>query len=422
MVRKIKGGDRMLNVSNLLSSRAKKLNPSAIRELVKYTGQPGFISFAGGYPDPKVFPKEKVKEATSNAIKKYGPKMMQYSSTQGIPELLEFLRNYMREKEHCHHCEEDSLMITSASQQALSLLAQVLLDPGDIVIVEEPTYVGGLVAFRSMQARFVGIPITEEGMDIDILEQKLKKHRAKGDPVKAIYTIPTFQNPAGTTMPNKNRRRIVELAKEYNVVIIEDDPYGYLVYDGERPPTIKSFDDSSTVIYLSTFSKTLIPGFRLGFAVGHPDIIRKMIIAKQAADLCTSAFVQYITLELMKDQEFFNAHIENMRKLYKQKRDIMLESLEKEFGNEKEIKWTHPNGGFFIWMEFPEWVDTYEMFKYMIDEKIVALYGSAFYPYPELGKRNTLRLNFSLPQPEEIPEGVMRLKKAYKRYREERMM
>jgi len=422
MVRKIKGGDRMLNVSNLLSSRAKKLNPSAIRELVKYTGQPGFISFAGGYPDPKVFPKEKVKEATSNAIKKYGPKMMQYSSTQGIPELLEFLRNYMREKEHCHHCEEDSLMITSASQQALSLLAQVLLDPGDIIIVEEPTYVGGLVAFRSMQARFVGIPITEEGMDIDILEQKLKKHRAKGDPVKAIYTIPTFQNPAGTTMPNKNRRRIVELAKEYNVVIIEDDPYGYLVYDGERPPTIKSFDDSSTVIYLSTFSKTLIPGFRLGFAVGHPDIIRKMIIAKQAADLCTSAFVQYITLELMKDQEFFNAHIENMRKLYKQKRDIMLESLEKEFGNEKEIKWTHPNGGFFIWMEFPEWVDTYEMFKYMIDEKIVALYGSAFYPYPELGKRNTLRLNFSLPQPEEIPEGVMRLKKAYKRYREERMM
>ncbi len=410
-----------LNAEKLLSSRAKSLNPSAIREIFKYTGTSGIISLAGGYPDPALFPKDKIQQAVNSALEKYGPKMLQYSATQGVPEFLEYLRWFMREKEGCIHCDDEAVMVVSASQQALSLLSQVLIDPGDIIIVEQPTYVGGLVAFRSMQARFVGVPMDENGMDMDILEQKLKKHRAKGDPVKAIYTIPTFQNPAGYMMSVERRRRIVELAKEYNVLVIEDDPYGYLVYDGERPPTIKSFDDASTVIYLSTYSKTLVPGFRLGFAVGHPEIIRKMIVAKQAADLCTAAFVQYATLEYM-NLGFFEEHLNTLKEHYGVKMRVMLEALKEHFGDVEGTKWSVPKGGFFIWMELPDWVDTYEMFRYSVDAGVVYVYGSAFYPYPELGKRNTLRLNFSLPSAEEIKEGIARLRKAYDKYKEDRAM
>ncbi|NOZ91965.1 MAG: PLP-dependent aminotransferase family protein [Dictyoglomi bacterium] len=410
-----------LDAEKLLSTRAKSLNPSAIREIFKYTGVNGIISLAGGYPEPGLFPLDKIRQAVNSAIDKYGPKMMQYSPTQGVPEFLEYLRWFMREKEGCHHCDEESVMVVSASQQALSLLSQVLIDPGDIIIVEEPTYVGGLVAFRSMQARFVGVPMDENGMDMDILEQKLKKHRAKGDPVKAIYTIPTFQNPAGYMMSVERRRRLVELAKEYNVLVIEDDPYGYLVYEGERPPTIKSFDDASTVIYLSTYSKTLVPGFRLGFAVGHPEVIRKMIVAKQAADLCTAAFVQYATLEYM-NLGFFEEHLKTLIESYGAKMRVMLDALQEHFGDVEGVKWSVPKGGFFIWMELPEWVDTYEMFRYAVDAGVVYVYGSAFYPYPELGKRNTLRLNFSLPTADDIKEGIRRLRLAYDKYREDRAM
>jgi len=411
----------LLNAEKLLSSRAKSLNPSAIREIFKYTGVGGIISLAGGYPDPTLFPIDKVREAVNSALDKYGAKMLQYSSTQGVPEFLEYLRWFMREKEGCVHCDDEAIMVVSASQQALSLLSQVLLDPGDIIIVEEPTYVGGLVAFRSMQARFVGVPMDENGMDVDILEKKLKKHRAKGDPVKAIYTIPTFQNPAGYMMSIDRRRRVVELAKEYNVLVIEDDPYGYLVYEGQRPPTIKSFDDSSAVIYLSTYSKTLVPGFRLGFAVGHPEIIRKMIVAKQAADLCTSAFNQYAALEYM-NLGFFDDHIKNLIQHYGPKMKVMLEALQEHFGDMEGVNWSKPKGGFFIWMELPEWVDTYEMFRYAVDAGVVYVYGSAFYPYPELGKRNTLRLNFSLPTPEQIRDGIARLRKAFDKYKQDRAM
>lgn len=410
-----------LKAENLLSSRAKSLNPSAIREIFKYTGVGGIVSLAGGYPDPSLFPIDKVREAVNSALDKYGPKMLQYSSTQGVPEFLEYLRWFMREKEGCVHCDDEAVMVVSASQQALSLLSQVLIDPGDIIIVEEPTYVGGLVAFRSMQARFVGVPMDENGMDVDVLEKKLKKHRAKGDPVKAIYTIPTFQNPAGYMMSVDRRRRLVELAKEYNVLVIEDDPYGYLVYEGQRPPTIKSFDDSSTVIYLSTYSKTLVPGFRLGFAVGHPEIIRKMIVAKQAADLCTSSFNQYVALEYM-NLGFFDDHIQNLIQHYGPKMKVMLETLQEYFGDMEGVKWSKPKGGFFIWMELPEWVDTYEMFRYAVDAGVVYVYGSAFYPYPELGKRNTLRLNFSLPTPEQIKDGIARLRKAFDKYKQDRAM
>lgn len=410
-----------LKAENLLSSRAKSLNPSAIREIFKYTGVGGIVSLAGGYPDPSLFPIDKVREAVNSALDKYGPKMLQYSSTQGVPEFLEYLRWFMREKEGCVHCDDEAVMVVSASQQALSLLSQVLIDPGDIIIVEEPTYVGGLVAFRSMQARFVGVPMDENGMDVDVLEKKLKKHRAKGDPVKAIYTIPTFQNPAGYMMSVDRRRRLVELAKEYNVLVIEDDPYGYLVYEGQRPPTIKSFDDSSTVIYLSTYSKTLVPGFRLGFAVGHPEIIRKMIVAKQAADLCTSSFNQYVALEYM-NLGFFDDHIQNLIQHYGPKMKVMLETLQEYFGDMEGVKWSKPKGGFFIWMELPEWVDTYEMFRYAVDAGVVYVYGSAFYPYPELGKRNKLRLNFSLPTPEQIKDGIARLRKAFDKYKQDRAM
>jgi len=388
---------------DFISKRGASLKPSAIREIFKYSGDPSFISFAGGYPDPDVFPVEELKEVSVEALDKYAKKALQYSATEGVPELRQYLVKFMEEEENVKGLGEENIIITTASQQSLFLVGLVLIDPGDVVMVEAPTYLGALSAFDPFEPDYVSVPTDDDGIIPEKLEEMVIDLKKKGKKVKFLYVIPTFQNPAGYTLSLERRKRIVEIAEEQDFLIVEDDPYSYLVYEGERPPCVKSFDNSDHVIYLSTFSKTFVPGFRLGWIVAHKDIIRRIAISKQAADLCTGAYMQYITYLYMQKGHFMK-HIEAMRDIYKVKHEAMLEALDKYMSDIPGVYWSKPKGGFFVWLVLPETVDCDQLFDKAIEHKVVYVRGSAFFADGQ-GK-NTARLNFSQPKVEDIDKGI----------------
>ncbi|WP_107689278.1 PLP-dependent aminotransferase family protein [Coprothermobacter proteolyticus] len=388
---------------DFISKRGASLKPSAIREIFKYSGDPSFISFAGGYPDPDVFPVEELKEVSVEALDKYAKKALQYSATEGVPELRQYLVKFMEEEENVKGLGEENIIITTASQQSLFLVGLVLIDPGDVVMVEAPTYLGALSAFDPFEPDYVSVPTDDDGIIPEKLEEMVIDLKKKGKKVKFLYVIPTFQNPAGYTLSLERRKRIVEIAEEQDFLIVEDDPYTYLVYEGERPPCVKSFDNSDHVIYLSTFSKTFVPGFRLGWIVAHKDIIRRIAISKQAADLCTGAYMQYITYLYMQKGHFMK-HIEAMRDIYKVKHAAMLEALDKYMSDIPGVYWSKPKGGFFVWLVLPETVDCDQLFDKAIEHKVVYVRGSAFFADGQ-GK-NTARLNFSQPKVEDIDKGI----------------
>jgi len=388
---------------DFISKRGASLKPSAIREIFKYSGDPSFISFAGGYPDPDVFPVEELKEVSVEALDKYAKKALQYSATEGVPELRQYLVKFMEEEENVKGLGEENIIITTASQQSLFLVGLVLIDPGDVVMVEAPTYLGALSAFDPFEPDYVSVPTDDDGIIPEKLEEMVIDLKKKGKKVKFLYVIPTFQNPAGYTLSLERRKRIVEIAEEQDFLIVEDDPYSYLVYEGERPPCVKSFDKSDHVIYLSTFSKTFVPGFRLGWIVAHKDIIRRIAISKQAADLCTGAYMQYITYLYMQKGHFMK-HIEAMRDIYKVKHAAMLEALDKYMSDIPGVYWSKPKGGFFVWLVLPETVDCDQLFDKAIEHKVVYVRGSAFFADGQ-GK-NTARLNFSQPKVEDIDKGI----------------
>ncbi len=388
---------------DFISKRGASLKPSAIREIFKYSGDPSFISFAGGYPDPDVFPVEELKEVSVEALDKYAKKALQYSATEGVPELRQYLVKFMEEEENVKGLGEENIIITTASQQSLFLVGLVLIDPGDVVMVEAPTYLGALSAFDPFEPDYVSVPTDDDGIIPEKLEEMVIDLKKKGKKVKFLYVIPTFQNPAGYTLSLERRKRIVEIAEEQDFLIVEDDPYSYLVYEGERPPCVKSFDNSDHVIYLSTFSKTFVPGFRLAWIVAHKDIIRRIAISKQAADLCTGAYMQYITYLYMQKGHFMK-HIEAMRDIYKVKHAAMLEALDKYMSDIPGVYWSKPKGGFFVWLVLPETVDCDQLFDKAIEHKVVYVRGSAFFADGQ-GK-NTARLNFSQPKVEDIDKGI----------------
>jgi len=388
---------------DFISKRGASLKPSAIREIFKYSGDPSFISFAGGYPDPDVFPVEELKEVSVEALDKYAKKALQYSATEGVPELRQYLVKFMEEEENVKGLGEENIIITTASQQSLFLVGLVLIDPGDVVMVEAPTYLGALSAFDPFEPDYVSVPTDDDGIIPEKLEEMVVDLKKKGKKIKFLYVIPTFQNPAGYTLSLERRKRIVEIAEEQDFLIVEDDPYSYLVYEGERPPCVKSFDNSDHVIYLSTFSKTFVPGFRLGWIVAHKDIIRRIAISKQAADLCTGAYMQYITYLYMQKGHFMK-HIEAMRDIYKVKHGAMLEALDKYMSDIPGVYWSKPKGGFFVWLVLPETVDCDQLFDKAIEHKVVYVRGSAFFADGQ-GK-NTARLNFSQPKVEDIDKGI----------------
>jgi 2-aminoadipate transaminase len=298
----------------------------------------------------------------------------------------------------------ENIMITSGSQQALDAIGKIFLNPGDIAIVGLPSYLGGINAFRSYEANLIGVPLDEQGIQTDLLEEKLKDLIKKGMPVKFIYTVPTFSNPAGTVMPESRRKKLIDIAHEFNLIIIEDDPYSKLRYDTPPIKSIKAFDDDGRVIYLSTFSKILAPGLRLAWIIASEEIMRKLALCKQAQDLCTAPFSQYIAYEFIKTGSL-DLHIMKICEMYKPKRDIMMESMEKYFP--EGYLCNKPNGGMFAWVTLPKQIDTEAMFLDALKEKVAYVHGKAF--CVDGGGGSSMRLNFSYSTNEQLDIGMKRL-------------
>ena len=380
------------------------MRKSEIRELLKVTQDPEIISFAGGLPSPQSFPIQDLKGIVQTVLDHHGKVALQYGTTQGINELREVITERSIREGMKGGVTPENIMITSGSQQALDAVGKIFLNPGDIAIVGLPSYLGGINAFRSYEANLVGIPLDKEGMRVDLLEEKIKELIKQDMSVKFIYTVPTFQNPAGTVMPESRRKKLVEIAHEYNLVIIEDDPYGKLRYDIPAVKPIKAFDDEGRVIYMSTFSKILAPGFRLAWIIAAEDIMRKLALCKQALDLCTAPFSQYIAYEFMKSGSL-DLHIMKICEMYKPKRDIMMDSMKKYFP--EGYICNKPKGGMFAWVTLPEEIDTEVMFLDAFKEKVAYVHGKAFCVDGSGG--SSMRLNFSYSTNEQLETGMKRL-------------
>ncbi|MGF3584704.1 MAG: PLP-dependent aminotransferase family protein [Thermoplasmatota archaeon] len=392
----------MFNPSRLYSDRAGKMRKSEIRELLKVTQDPEIISFAGGLPNPKSFPIKDLQVIINNVLKTCGPTALQYGTTHGVNELREMIAE--RASKDGINATLDNIIIMSGSQQALDSVGKIFLNPGDTAFVELPSYLGGINAFRSYEANLIGIPMDKDGMNIDLLEETIKKSLKEEICLKFIYTVPTFQNPAGVVMPESRRKKLIDVATEYDLLIIEDDPYSKLRFDIPPVKPIKAFDDEDRVIYISTFSKILAPGFRLAWVVASDDILRKIALCKQALDLCTNTFTQFIACEFMKSGSM-DLHIMRICEMYKPKRDIMMNSIEKYFPDGYVCN--KPNGGMFAWVTLPEGIDTEIMFLDALKEKVAYVHGKAF--HVDGGGGRSMRLNFSYSTNEQIEEGIKRL-------------
>jgi 2-aminoadipate transaminase len=394
----------MVNFNQLFSDRAGKMRKSEIRELLKVTQDPEIISFAGGLPNPLSFPIQDLKGIVQTVLNNHGKVALQYGATQGINELRDVIVERSMKEGMKGGVGQENVIITSGSQQALDAVGKIFLNPGDIALVGLPSYLGGINAFRSYEANLIGVPLDKEGMRIDLLEEKIKELIKQDMSVKFIYTIPTFQNPAGTVMPESRRKKLVDIANEYNLIIIEDDPYGKLRYDIGPIKPIKAFDDEGRVIYMSTFSKILAPGFRLAWVIAPEEIMRKLALCKQALDLCTAPFSQYVAYEFIKSGSL-DLHIMKICEMYKPKRDIMMDSMKKYFP--EGYICNKPKGGMFAWVTLPEQIDTEAMFLDAFKEKVAYVHGKAF--CVDGGGNSSMRLNFSYSTNEQLDVGMQRL-------------
>ncbi len=395
------------NLNEIFSVNSKGMKRSAIRELLKLTQRPEVISFAGGLPAPESFPVEELKSIIQDMMDTEPALALQYGATEGDMMLRKMIaEKYQKEG---FDITLDNVIIVTASQQALDLVAKIFINRGDVIICGLPSYLGGLSAFNSYGAEMHGIPLDEEGMSAELLEKELEGLKQKNIQPKFIYTIPDFQNPAGITMSKKRRLEILALAKKYNVLILEDSPYRELRFEGEHVPTIFSLDNSGHVINLGTFSKIFAPGFRIGWVIAHIDIVDKIVVAKQATDLCTPPFTQRIAARYM-EKGLIEKNIVAIVNSYREKRDGMLEALGKYMP--KEVTWTKPEGGLFLFVTCPEYIDTNELFKKAIEKNVAFVSGTSFYCN---GKgNNTIRLNFSYCSKETNIEGIKRLAEVIK--------
>jgi 2-aminoadipate transaminase len=379
------------------AKRMTIMQPSSIRELLKVIERPDIISFAGGLPAPELFPVEEVRIAASKALAEIGPSAMQYGATEGIKPLREKIAAEMERRGV--GCRADDILITTGSQQSLDLLGKVFLDPGDAILTENPTYLAAIQAFQCFEARFVPVPMDEEGMIPEAAEELALKHKPK-----FLYTIPNFQNPTGRTLSRARREALCAAAKRHGFFIVEDDPYGKLRYRGSHVPPIKSWDEDGTVVGLSTFSKVIAPGIRTGWAVAPKQVRDRMVIVKQAADLHTSSLDQIVIDRYLADNDNA-AHVEKVRTAYGERCKIMEESLA-EF-MPPGFAWTHPDGGMFLWVTGPERLDSRKLLFSALECGIAFVPGRDFFPDASGG--NCLRLNFSNSQPAKIRKGIQRL-------------
>ena len=395
------------DLQSIISVASRGMKKSAIRELLKLTKDPEIISFAGGLPAPETFPIEELVEITNEVLREDGEKALQYGATEGDDRLRELIVELY--KKMGFDITLENVMITTASQQGLDLLAKVFIDRGDKVLVGLPSYLGGLQAFKAYGAELLGIEFDENGMRSDDLEAKLVELKAANDLPKFIYIIPDFQNPAGVTMPEKRRKEIIDIARKYDVLIIEDSPYKEIRFEGEHQESLYALEGNGQVINFGTFSKIFVPGFRIGWIIAHPEIIDKFVKAKQATDLCTSPFVQKIAAKYM-EKGYFETNLKRTIQLYKEKKDIMMKAFEKYMP--EGVTWTKPEGGLFLFITLPEDMDSEILFRKAIEKKVAFVVGHAFYCN---GKgRNTMRINFSYV-PKELNEiGVKRLAEVIK--------
>lgn len=388
------------------AQRTKAVKSSTIRELLKLTQRPEVISFAGGLPAPDVFPVERFQNACHRVLEAKGAMALQYSASEGYTPLREYLAQKMAR--YGIIAGVDNVLITSGSQQALDLIGKLLINPGDRVLVEAPTYLGALQAFNVYGAEYVTVPIDQDGLRTEHLDEALRSGP------KFMYILPNFQNPGGVTLCEPRRHELVLLADKYGIPIIEDDPYGQLRFEGEHLPPLLVLDRDNlrrddgklgNVIYLSTFSKTLAPGIRLGWIVAPPDVITKLVQLKQGADLHSSTFDQMVAYEVVHDG-FLDEHVKKIRAVYRERRDVMLAALEEYFP--PEVTWTHPHGGLFLWVTLPEGMDMQHLFQAAVRENVAFVPGDCFYPGGDEGNRH-MRLNFSHSTPQQIREGIRRL-------------
>ncbi|OFI07762.1 2-aminoadipate transaminase [Clostridium acetireducens DSM 10703] len=389
------------------SERVSKLKASEIRELLKLTEEPEIISFAGGLPAPELFPKEKMEEIAAKVVREEGEAALQYGSTEGIPALRKIIAEQRLTAAGIKNPNKDEIMLTSGSQQGIEFSAKIFVNEGDVIICESPSYLGAINAFKSYQPKFVEVPMDDDGLIVEELEKAIKENPN----AKMIYTIPDFQNPTGKRLPAERRKKVAELAAKYEIPVIEDAPYGELLYEGEKIPSIKSFDEAGYVVYLGTFSKTFCPGLRLGWVYATDEILQKYIIVKQGVDLQTSSFDQRLAAAFMSKYDL-NQHIAEINKVYKKRRELMFDSMDKYFPT--GVEYTRPQGGLFLWVTLKEGVDAAELMKEALAEKVAFVPGGAF--YPNGGNKNHFRLNFSNMTEDKIVEGIKRLGNVLKKY------
>ncbi len=395
--------------------RTKGITSSQIRELLKVTQRPGMISFGGGLPAPDVFPVQRFEEACHKVLTEQAASALQYGETEGYGPLRELIANNMAR--YGIKAKVPNVLITSGSQQALDLIGKLFINRGDRVLVEAPTYLGALQAFNVYGAEYVSVPVDDNGLRTDLVERPLRSGP------KFMYILPNFQNPAGTTLSEGRRHQLVLLADRYGIPIVEDDPYGQLRYEGEHLSPLVVLDRENlrrdngysigNVIYLSTFSKTLAPGLRLGWIVAPPEIIGKLAQLKQGADLHTSTFTQFVAYEVACDG-FLDKHVKLIRQVYRERRDVMLQALREFFP--PTVTWTHPQGGLFLWVTLPEGLDMQAIFKSAIEHDVAFVPGNSFYANDSHEGSRHMRLNFSNATPEQIREGIGRLATAVKRH------
>jgi 2-aminoadipate transaminase len=390
------------------AQRTQRVKSSAIRELLKLTQKPEVISFAGGLPAPEVFPTPQFQEACQKVLQDHGPEALQYGATEGYEPLREMIAaNTVR---YGIMAKPENVLITSGSQQALDLIGKLLINRGDRILVEAPTYLGALQAFNVYGAEYVSVPIDHDGLCTDQLEEALRAGP------KFMYVLPNFQNPGGVTLSEGRRHQLLLLADKYGCPIIEDDPYGQLRYEGSHLPPLVVVDRENlrrddgytlgNVIYLSTFSKTLAPGLRLAWIVAPVEVITKLVQLKQGADLHTATFNQMVAYEVARNG-FLGQHVKLIRQVYRERRDAMLAALDEFFP--REVTWTRPQGGLFLWVTLPEGMDSHQLFQAAIAQNVAFVPGDSFFVTDDAESRRHFRLNFSYSKPDAIREGIRRL-------------
>lgn len=404
-----------MDYSNKYSKLGKSLEPSLIGQILKYAGDPEAISFGGGIPDASTFPSEELAEISRELILENAGYVLQYSSTVGDIKLRKQILKLLYEFYGIEGLNEENVMITVGSQQALDLIGKVFLDEESYFVIDDPAYLGALSAFNTRFSKFITVPLLEDGIDTEYLEEKLREFERAGEiqRVKFIYVVSNFHNPAGITFSLKKRKRILEIAEKYDLFIVEDDPYGALRYEGESIEPIFKLGGPERVILLNTFSKILCPGLRIGVITAQKEFIEKVSLAKENAVLCSSPLTQRLAAEYLERYDLLEK-LKPTIELYRKKKDVMLKALEDEFSNLEGVRWTKPEGGLFIWLTLPDGFDTLEMTEIAKEKKVFYVPGQAFRPTGEIS--SSMRLSYCLPPEEKIVEGIKRLRETVEIY------